>query len=88
MTNKFSHIKSQPRVNALLPEELRSNVSQRETSTSIGRPKQHRLGKDAFETLMGLLSEDNETPSTPYGILLANSTKRNLRKQIREVFIP
>ncbi len=83
MTNRFSHIKSQRRTEAPLTQQ----VSQCET-TIKGKPKQQRIGRDAYDTLMSLVSEDSETPTTPYGVLIANSTKRNLRKQIESMFLP
>ncbi|CAM0030694.1 hypothetical protein VPHD529_0040 [Vibrio phage D529] len=80
MSNRFDHITSKRSLTSL-PQE----VSQRETSN---KPDKRRMGRDVFDTLMGLLSEDTETPTTPYGVLVANSTKRNLRKQIEGIFQP
>lgn len=80
MSNRFDHITSKRSLTSLPPE-----VSQRETSI---KPDKRRMGRDVFDTLMGLLSEDTETPTTPYGVLVANSTKRNLRKQIEGIFQP
>lgn len=80
MSNRFDHITSKRSLTSLPPE-----VSQRETSN---KPDKRRMGRDVFDTLMGLLSEDTETPTTPYGVLVANSTKRNLRKQIEGIFQP
>lgn len=53
-----------------------------------GRPEPVRIGRKAYDTLMGLLSEVTESPVTPYGVLIDNSTKRNLRRQIEELFKP
>ncbi len=83
MTNRFSHITSQRRTEA----PFANKVSQCETQLK-GKPKQQRIGRDAYDSLMGLLSLDTETPTTPYGVLIANSTKRTLRKQIEEMFQP
>lgn len=83
MTNRFSHLTSQRRTEAPLTQQ----VSQRET-TIKGKPKQQRIGREAYDSLMSLLSLDTETPATPYGVLIANSTKRNLLMQIEELFQP
>ncbi|QZI86130.1 hypothetical protein PODOV006v2_p0036 [Vibrio phage 15E36.1] len=83
MTNRFSHIKSQRRAEAPLTQP----VSQCET-TIKGKPKQQRIGRDAYDSLMGLLAEAPESPTTHHGVFIANSTKRTLRKQIEELFLP
>lgn len=85
MTNKFSHIKSHKKISATA---LSPTVSQSETKGIRGKPDKKRIGRDAYDTLMSFLAEDLETPTTAYGVLVANSTKRNLRKQIEEIFIP
>ena len=54
----------------------------------VGAPRATRIGREAYDTLMGLLSEDTETPTTPYGVLVANSTKRQLRKKVETLFQP
>ena len=77
--NRFSHITSQRRVSK---DVANSHVSVK------GKPDTMRLGREAYDTLMSLLSEDTETPTTPYGVLLANSTKRNIRKQVEDLFKP
>ena len=84
MTNRFSHIQSPTRSTK---STLTNNVSQRET-TIKGKPSNTRIGREAYDSLMSLLSLDTETPTTPYGVLIANSTKRNLRMQIEELFKP
>lgn len=48
----------------------------------------YRIGREAFDTLMGLLAEDQETPTTPLGVFVANSTKRNLKHKIEVLFKP
>ncbi|WLJ89330.1 hypothetical protein [Vibrio phage vB_ValA_R15Z] len=93
MTNRFSHITSKSRydptsdikyaVNRSL--EVAENLAR--DSNSV-RPQKKRIGREAFDTLMGLLAEDSESPTTPYGVLVANSTKRNLKKQIEDIFEP
>ena len=83
--NRFSHITSHKKISeaALHPQ------AQNTGATSVkGQPKQSRLGREAYDTLMGLLSEDTESPTTPYGVLIANSTKRNLKKQVERLFQP
>ena len=81
MTNRFSHITSQRRISDSL-----TNTSPQ--AGLKGKPEKKRIGREAFDTLLGLLAEDSESPTTPYGVLLANSTKRNLRKQIEDLFQP
>lgn len=83
MTNKFDNL-DQHRAAAA---SATNKVSHRETSMA-GKPTQKRVGRDVFDTLMKLTAEDHESPMTPYGVLIANSTKRNLRKQIGELFLP
>lgn len=91
MSNRFSQVTSKglqdptkhrtehlERIGALAKPESRSKLS----------PSKKRIGREAYDTLMGLLSEDTETPTTPYGVLVANSTKRSLRKQIEDIFEP
>lgn len=53
-----------------------------------GQPKPQRIGREAFETLMRLLAEESETPTTSLGVFVANSTKRALRRQIEAQFTP
>lgn len=83
MNDRFSHISSNPARAAL----DKAQVSHCETKVK-GKKELNRIGRDSYDTLMSLLSEDRETPETPYGVLIANSTKRNLRKQIESLFIP
>ena len=83
MTNKFSQIEGHRRVAA---ETL--NKTSNMDSQVKGKPQQQRIGRTAYDTLMGLLALDSESPTTPYGVLIANSTKRNLKVQIEELFIP
>ncbi len=82
MNNRFDNITSKKRKISLPQQE----VSQRETLK--GKPKQSRVGREAYDTLMGLLALDTETPTTHHGVYIANSTKRNLRMQIEELFQP
>lgn len=84
MKNRFSQVKSKSFTGSA---PSHNNVSHRETDLK-GKPKQQRIGREAYDTLMSLLSEAAETPSTPYGVLIDNSTKRNLRRQIEEIFTP
>ena len=84
MTNRFSHITSQRRVSSAVLQQSVSHVK----PEVKGKPSQQRIGQQAYDTLMSLLSEGTETPTTPFGVLVANSTKRNLRKQIEEIFQP
>ncbi|CAM0031019.1 hypothetical protein VPHD530_0043 [Vibrio phage D530] len=84
MTDRFSHITSNP---ARLATEGQAEVSQRETSLT-GKPKQRIVGREVFDSLMGLLAEVPETPTTPLGVFVANSTKRELRKQMMEIIQP
>ncbi|AWD90751.1 hypothetical protein [Pseudomonas phage Alpheus] len=53
-----------------------------------GAPKVQRIGREAYETLMGFLSEDTESPTSALGVFVANSTKRALRRQIEAHFKP
>ncbi|AHN84653.1 hypothetical protein PV_002 (endogenous virus) [Gutovirus Vc1] len=53
-----------------------------------GKPKQKRIGREAYDTLMGLLAEAPESPTTPVGVFVANSTKRSLKRQVEELFTP
>lgn len=81
MTDRFSHITSTP--------SRKPDVSQRETPTKVkGKPVQRRIGRDAYDTLMKLLSLEDEFPTTPLGTFVANSTKRKLRKEIEDYFAP
>ena len=84
MQNRFSHITSQKQKSeAVLHPQAPVN------GTNVkGKPKQQRLGRDAYDTLMSLLVEDTETPLTPHGVFIANSTKRNLKRQVEELFQP
>lgn len=76
MSNRFTHITS--RTAQVLPEQVSLT---RETESA-----KKRIGRDVFDTLMGLLAEDSETPTTPYGVLVANSTKRKLKREIEALF--
>lgn len=82
MKDRFSHITSNP---ARLSSQ--ENVSQRETKVK-GKKSKTRIGREAYDTLMGLLAEDRETPTTELGTFVANSTKRNLKIQIESLFVP
>ncbi|APU00177.1 hypothetical protein HOR54_gp40 [Vibrio phage Vp670] len=90
MKNRFSHITSKRTCD---PTSIESQVKHYDRvkdalgSNSV-RPQKKRIGREAFDTLMGLLAEDSESPTTPYGVLVANSTKRNLKKQIEDIFEP
>lgn len=81
MSNRFDHIKSQRRISQTVTN---TEASPRPTV----KPEGKRIGRDAYDTLMSLLAEDTETPTTPYGVLVANSTKRNIKKQIKDLFKP
>lgn len=83
MQNRYSHITSNPN-GTHLPSQ---SVSQRETRVK-GKKEVSRIGRDAYDTLVGLLAEEPETPTTPLGVFVANSTKRNLLKQIESLFKP
>lgn len=82
MKDRFSHITSNP---TRLP--LQEAVSQCETRVK-GKKPQTRIGREAYDTLMGLLSEERETSTTELGTFVANSTKRNLKMQIESLFVP
>lgn len=82
MTDRFSHIRS----NTDNPA-LRDQVSQRETNVR-GKKEQQRIGREAYDTLMSLMAEAPETPTTQLGVFVANSTKRNLKLQIESLFKP
>uniref|UniRef100_A0AAU6W0X9 Uncharacterized protein n=1 Tax=Pseudomonas phage Ulitu01 TaxID=3138550 RepID=A0AAU6W0X9_9CAUD len=69
-----------------LSPSMRSGHS--ESSPVRGAPKVQRIGAEAYDTLMGFLSEDTESPTAPLGLFVANSTKRALRRQIEAVFKP
>ncbi len=84
MTNRFSHITALKKTS---DAALSRQVSQRETQVR-GKPAKIQLGRDAYETLLGLMAEAPEDPTTPLGVFVANSTKRILKKQIEEVFVP
>lgn len=47
-----------------------------------------RLGKENFDTLVGLFAEEAETAVTPLGVYVANSTKRKLKQQVEALFRP
>lgn len=83
MTNRFSHITSKRQPEAPSTQQ----VSQRETTVK-GKPTKKRIGREAYDTLMGLLAEAPESPTTPVGVFVANSTKRNLKRQVEELFTP
>lgn len=83
MTNRFSHITSKRRPEAPLTQQ----VSQCETNIK-GKPSKKRIGREAYDTLIGLLAEAPETSTTPLGVFVANSTKRNLKRQVEELFQP
>lgn len=86
-TNRFDHLTSKIK-NQGKPWEDSMNESSRSVQARSLQPEPKRIGRDAYETLMGLLAEDRETPTTPYGVLLANSTKRNIRKSVEALLIP
>lgn len=90
MKNRFSHITSK-RTDPTATESRISTYEAAMASSAEGnsvRPQKKRIGREAYDTLMGLLAEDSESPTTPYGVLVANSTKRNLRKQIEDLLQP
>jgi hypothetical protein len=84
MTNRFDHITSQKQKSEAALHPQAPTVA----SKVKGKPKLQRIGRDAYDTLMGLLSEDVETPLTPYGVFIANSTKRSLKRQVEGIFQP
>lgn len=47
-----------------------------------------RLGKENFDTLVGLFAEEAETADSPIGVYVANSTKRKLKQQVEALFRP
>ncbi|ATW58185.1 hypothetical protein HOS47_gp26 [Pseudomonas phage uligo] len=72
-----------------LPPSLRGNSDAAPNSNSVrGKPKLTRIGTEAFDALMCLMAEDPETPTTHHGVFVANSTKRLLVRQIRELLAP
>lgn len=81
MSNRFEHITSKPRRSQVSSPA----VSQCETKPAR-KPKQHRISKEAYQTLMSLLATVPETPDTSHGVYVANGTKRNLQLQVRELF--
>lgn len=91
MANRFSQVTSKGLYDPTKPrvEQLeRIGTLDKQESRSKLSPSKKRIGREAYDTLMGLLSEGTETPTTPYGVLVANSTKRSLRKQIESIFEP
>ena len=62
-------------------------VSQRETKIK-GAPTTKRVGRETYDALMSLLSEEREGPTTPLGVFVANSTKRNLKRQMESIILP
>lgn len=84
MTNRFSHLTSQKQKS----EAVLHPKAPTSANNVKGKPKQKHLGRDAYETLLSLLVEDTETPLTPHGVFIANSTKRNLKRQVEEIFQP
>lgn len=72
-----------------LPPSLRGEQPRNPQQTQLrGKPKVTRIGSDAFDALMRLVAEDPETPTSPLGTFVANSTKRLLAKQIKELLAP
>lgn len=53
-----------------------------------GAPAKKRIGREVYDTLTSLLAEVPETPTTHLGVFVANSTKREIRKQIDGLFEP
>ena len=47
-----------------------------------------RIGRDAYDTLVGMLATVPESPTTPLGVFVANSTKRDLLMRINEKYEP
>lgn len=82
MPYNFSQVTSNP-----ARQDTSETVSQRETKVR-GKLEQKSLGRDAYDTLMALLAEEQESPTTNLGTFVANSTKRNLKKQIESLFRP
>lgn len=84
MKDRFSHITSRNPARD-------DNVSQRET-TRVGKvrgaPEKERIGRDAYDKLISLLSEEQEDSASPLGVFVANSTKRKIRSQFEGLFQP
>lgn len=84
MTNRFSHITSKRQVSDPYPNQKEQHFE----AGIKGKPTTTKLGKGAYETLISLFSEERETSTSPLGVFVANSTKRNLLRQIEEIFKP
>lgn len=81
MSNRFDHIKT-PTKRRVNPDSVGA-VSQCETKL---KPNQIQISRKAYNTLMCLLATVQETPETPYGVYIANGTKRSLQLQVKELF--
>lgn len=72
----------------LSPSMRAGGVAPEASNGLRGAPPVQRIGREAFDTLMGFLSEDTETPTSALGVFVANSTKRDLRRKIEATFKP
>lgn len=77
--NKFNHIVSKNRTTA---------EATLQTTNVKGKPECIRLGKEAFDTLTALLALEQEYSTSTLGVFVANSTKRNILRQVEELFKP
>lgn len=71
-----------------LSPSMRNTGQSHEPSSLRGAPQVQRIGREAYETLMRFLAEDPESPTSPLGTFVANSTKRALKRQIEATFKP
>lgn len=58
-------------------------------STEVrGKPSQKRVGRETYDALMALLVTTQESPTSPIGVFVANSTKRDLKRQMESLIQP
>lgn len=53
-----------------------------------GKPTQKHVGRETYDALMALMEPVQESPTSPLGVFVANSTKRDLKRQMESLIRP
>lgn len=53
-----------------------------------GKPTQKHVGRETYDALMALTAPVPESPTSPLGVFVANSTKRDLKRQMESLIRP
>ena len=78
-------MKINPTISATHPA---SAVGQSHQTELRGKPKTERIGRKTYDALMALLTEEQESPTSPLGVFVANSTKRDLKRKMESIILP